>query len=179
MKNIRVVVLIILSVTMLAGFRFLRSQRFVCPIKYDNKILVRCDDRGDGFFGTGRSGGRLHNGVDLYAKVGVPVVASRAGRVIKAAQNYGMGKFVVIRHRGGYTTVYGHLSKIYVKRYQRVRQGQAIGAVGKTGNARYREMLPHLHFEVKKNGIPQDPLKYIRDKSNEQPVDVSVVGTGP
>lgn len=174
MRKISLVILIFLSFSLLAGYRFVKSQKFLCPIKYDDEIIIRCDGRGDGFFATERSGGRLHNGVDFYAKVGTPVLSSRSGRVIAAKRNRGMGKYVIIRHWGGYTTVYGHLDKIYVKKNQRISQGRSIGAVGKTGNARYSGILPHVHFEIKRNGIPLDPLNYIKDKSKEQPPNIKV-----
>jgi murein DD-endopeptidase MepM/ murein hydrolase activator NlpD len=72
-----------------------------------------------------------------------------------------MGKFVILKHPGGITTIYGHLSDIYVGEKEFVRQGTAVGAVGKTGNANSREILTHLHFEVRKNNSPQDPLIYL------------------
>jgi len=74
----------------------------------------------------------------------------------------GMGKYVVIKHPGNLITLYGHLSDIYVYRYEFVRQGTLIGRVGKTGNARSSAIQPHLHFEVRKNGLPQDPLDYLQ-----------------
>jgi murein DD-endopeptidase MepM/ murein hydrolase activator NlpD len=91
----------------------------------------------------------------------MPVLASRSGIVASAKQVKGMGKYVFIRHFGGYSTLYGHLSAIKVKKNQIVRRGTVIGLVGKTGNANYRSILPHLHFEIRKNGIPQDPLFYL------------------
>jgi murein DD-endopeptidase MepM/ murein hydrolase activator NlpD len=72
-----------------------------------------------------------------------------------------MGNFVVIRHWDNLATIYGHLAQIYVTEGDFVRQGQVIGAVGKTGNANYRDIQPHLHFEVRKSGIPQDPIEYL------------------
>jgi len=122
---------------------------------------VRCDGRGNGFFGTSRSGRRTHAGLDLYAPIGEPVLAVRSGLVASAKQNRGMGKYVIIRHRDGTVTLYGHLSKISVSKGNIVQQGEIVGAVGKTGNARHAGIQPHLHFEVKKNGVPQDPLKYL------------------
>ena len=163
MKKIALFLLIIMSVSLLAGFCFFKWRTFACPIDYKEEIVIRCDGRGEGFFAAGRRGGRLHNGIDLYAKVGTPVLASRSGRVIAATRNRGMGKFVIVRHRAGFTTVYGHLDKIYVKKNQRVSQGKVIGTVGKTGNARYRGIQSHLHFEIRKKGIPQDPLNYIEE----------------
>ncbi|PIQ84869.1 MAG: hypothetical protein COV73_06580 [Candidatus Omnitrophica bacterium CG11_big_fil_rev_8_21_14_0_20_43_6] len=103
----------------------------------------------------------MHNGLDLLAKVGTPVCTAKSGKVISATQNRGMGKYVIVKHRDNIITIYGHLANIFVRRNDYVRQGQVIGGVGKTGNARPSDMLPHLHFEIRKNGVPQDPLEYI------------------
>jgi len=178
MRKIPLILLIVLSISLLAGFTAFKRSRFICPVKYKDEILIRCDGRGDGFFAAGRRGGRLHNGVDLYARVGTPVYASRYGRVIAAKRNRGMGKYVIIRHWGGYTSVYGHLAKIYVRKNQLVRQGRIIGTVGKTGNARYRGIQPHLHFEIKRKGIPQDPLDYIQGKSANQTAVIKTTSPG-
>ena len=72
-----------------------------------------------------------------------------------------MGKYIIIRHRDNIITIYGHLGNIFVGKNDYVRQGQVIGSVGKTGNARAAAILAHLHFEIRKNGIPLDPLEYI------------------
>ena len=103
----------------------------------------------------------MHQGIDLFAEVGEPVLAVRAGLVISVKNSKGMGNYIVLRHNLSLVTIYGHLSEIYVRKNQLVRQGDIIGAVGKTGNANYRSMQPHLHFEIRKNGIPQDPLEYL------------------
>jgi murein DD-endopeptidase MepM/ murein hydrolase activator NlpD len=103
----------------------------------------------------------MHKGLDLLADVGTPVCTAKSGQVVCATQNKGMGKYIIIRHRDNIITIYGHLSNIFVHRDDYVRQGQVIGSVGKTGNARAAGMLPHLHFEIRKNGVPQDPLEYI------------------
>ena len=58
-------------------------------------------------------------------------------------------------------TIYSHLSKVCIKPIQKIRQGQLIGEVGKTGNARYNGILPHLHFEVRIHGVAADPKKYL------------------
>jgi len=68
---------------------------------------------------------------------------------------------VEIRHLEGFTTIYGHLSEIKARKGQFVLRGQLIGLVGKTGNARYPDILPHLHFELRQNGPPVDPLLYL------------------
>jgi len=103
----------------------------------------------------------VHEGIDLFAEIGSPVLACRSGRIIAARKNRGMGNYIIIRHPGNIITVYGHLFRIYVYKNAFVRQGQVIGSVGKTGNANYRDIQPHLHFEIRKNGIPQDPLVYL------------------
>jgi len=165
MKKSASILLIFSFVFLLAGFTCPKPRKYICPVKYEDDVIIRCDGRGEGFFGAERSGGRMHNGIDLYAKVGTPVLASRSGKVIAAKRNPGMGKYVIIRHRGNITTVYGHLNRTYVAKGQYVNQGKAIGSVGRTGNARYSGIQPHLHFEIKKRGVPQDPLNYIIDKS--------------
>jgi murein DD-endopeptidase MepM/ murein hydrolase activator NlpD len=81
--------------------------------------------------------------------------------VIAAKKARGMGNYIILRHPSNTITIYGHLSKIYVRRNQLIRQGDVIGSVGKTGNANYRDIQPHLHFEVRKNGVPEDPLQYL------------------
>ncbi len=140
---------------------FLDKNYFLCPVEYGGNIVVRSDNRGSGFFGADRNGNRVHQGIDLFARVATPVLASRSGRVSSAARNHGMGNYVVIRHADNIATIYGHLSKIYVARGQFVRQGDVIGRVGKTGNANYRDIQPHLHFEVRRQGLAQDPLEYL------------------
>ena len=124
-------------------------------------MVIRNDIRGDGIFGADRSGNRLHQGVDLLAELGTPVYASRKGVVLAAEKNHGMGNYVKIKHGQGIVTLYGHLSRIYVYKNEAVRQSQVIGCVGKTGNANTPGILPHLHFEVRKDGIPSDPLEYL------------------
>lgn len=161
-KALLLFLLLLLPILMLFGLYFLDKDYFLCPVEYKRDIVIRSDSRGDGFFAANRSGRRIHEGLDLFAEIGTPVLASRSGRVIAATQNHGMGKYVIIQHLNSIRTIYGHLSKINVNKNQFVRQGQIIGSVGKTGNANYRDILPHLHFEVKKDDIPQDPLEYLR-----------------
>jgi len=76
----------------------------------------------------------------------------------------GMGKFIRIMHKNNLVTIYGHLSKIYIKPTQMVRQGEVIGEIGNTGNARYNGISPHLHFEIRKNGVAVDPNEYLCKK---------------
>ncbi|WP_321876356.1 M23 family metallopeptidase [Paraburkholderia bannensis] len=99
---------------------------------------------------------RFHEGVDLTAPVGTPIYAAAQGTLELAASGRGYGKLVVLRHDDGYSTRYAHLAS-WAKglRYgQRVEQGQVIGYVGRTGTT----TGPHLHFEVRRNDQPVDPL---------------------
>ncbi len=160
-RRILSVCLILICVYVFLGISSLDKQYFICPIEYKTDLIVRHDHRGNGDFASKRSGQRTHKGLDLLANVGTPVYAAKSGKVIAAAQNSGMGKYVIIRHRDEVVTLYGHLSRISVHRGDDVRQAQVIGNVGKTGNARAQDILPHLHFEVRKNGSPVDPLEYI------------------
>lgn len=161
MKKILLFSLFILPVYLTLSLYFLDKSYFLCPIEYKSGIVIRCDARGNGFFGAQRRGNRIHEGIDLFAELGTPVLASRSGRIVAAKQNRGIGKHVIIKHQGNFVTIYGHLSEIYVTKNEFVRQGQRIGAVGKTGNANYQNIEPHLHFEARKDGVPQDPLEYL------------------
>jgi len=101
---------------------------------------------------TGRY--QLHSGVDIGADYGVPITSSADGSVIYAGWYGGYGYAIIIDHGGGWSTLYAHCSAMYVSTNQPVRQGQVIGAVGATGWA----TGPHLHFEIRRNGVPLDPL---------------------
>lgn len=101
--------------------------------------------------------GRMHTGIDIDGTSGQPIVASKAGRVIVASYYGGYGNAVVIDHGGGVTTLYGHMSDFNVSNGQSVSQGAVIGYVGCTGSC----TGDHLHFEVRVNGSPQDPLNYL------------------
>jgi len=102
--------------------------------------------------------GRQHNGVDYGAPTGTPVRTVGDGVVEFAGWQNGYGNVIHIRHRGGRTTVYAHLSRIGVRKGQGVEQGQTIGNVGATGWA----TGPHLHFEFRENGRHVDPLRIAR-----------------
>lgn len=104
---------------------------------------------------TGAS--RYHPGLDIGASYGTPIQASNSGVVIYAGVQTGYGNIVVIDHGGGIATAYAHQSQILVSDGQYVSRGQVIGRVGSTGYS----TGPHLHFEVRVNGNPVDPLGYI------------------
>lgn len=161
MKKILLAVLFILPAYLALSLCFVDKRYFLCPIEYKQDAVIRVDSRGNGFFAARRNGNRTHEGIDLYAQIGDPVLAARSGKVISARRSRGMGNFVIIRHSGGLITVYGHMEKINVHKNDFVRQGDVIGSVGKTGNANHPAIQPHLHFEVRRGGIPQDPLMYL------------------
>jgi len=161
MKKILIFLLIALAAYIPHSLGCLDKNYFAYPVQYKRDIVIRSDGWGDGFFAANRNGRRLHQGVDLLAEVGTPVLAARSGNVISAKQNNGMGKYVIIKHSGNLNSIYGHLSKIYVTNGEFARQGQIIGLVGKTGNANNRGIQSHLHFEIRKDGVPTDPLGYL------------------
>ena len=106
-------------------------------------------------FGAGLE---THPGIDIGAPMGATIAAAAGGHVIFAGWYGGYGNAVIIDHGGGTSTVYGHCSQIFVSQGQDVQRGQAIGAVGMTGRA----TGPHLHFEVRVNGVPVDPTSRLR-----------------
>ncbi len=135
---------------------------FAEPVTYNGELIVRNDSMGAGHFGAPRGGGRrTHNGVDLYAPIGTPVAASERGFVETGNHPGGYGLFIRLHHENDYVTVYAHLSKILVENDDFVEKGDIIGKVGRTGNADYDNMRPHLHFEIRKNSIPVEPMDYL------------------
>jgi murein DD-endopeptidase MepM/ murein hydrolase activator NlpD len=107
--------------------------------------------------GFGRRGGRMHNGIDLAAPSGTPIYAAADGVVKSAARESGYGNVVRIRHEFGFETVYAHQSKIRVRPGQTVSRGEQIGDMGSTG----RSTGVHLHYEVRLNGQPMNPMTYL------------------
>jgi len=101
--------------------------------------------------------GRMHTGIDIGVSYGTPIHAAASGQVIYAGWMEGYGNLVFIDHGRGISTGYAHQSSIAVSNGQSVTQGQVIGYVGCTGHC----FGPHLHFEVRVNGTPVDPLGYL------------------
>ena len=101
--------------------------------------------------------GRMHEGIDIAAPTGTAIRAAAGGSVIYAGWLGGYGNLVVIDHGNGLAPAYGHQSSVAVATGQAVSQGQTIGYVGSTGHS----TGPHLHFEVRVNGVPVDPLGYL------------------
>jgi murein DD-endopeptidase MepM/ murein hydrolase activator NlpD len=102
--------------------------------------------------------GKMHQGVDIAANMGTRINAVLDGTVIFAGWQEGYGKIIQLSHSGGIQTTYAHCSFIDVTKGETIKQGEKIGEVGSTGNS----TGPHLHFEVRKNGEPQDPEKYVK-----------------
>ena len=105
----------------------------------------------------GRRGASFHDGIDIAAQEGSPIRAIGKGEVIYSDQLRGYGNLVILRHSGGLVSVYAHNQVNLVAAGQFVAQGDIIGKVGSTG----RVTGPHLHLEIRKNNIAQDPLLYL------------------
>ena len=111
-------------------------------------------DRVNPVFGDGVE---FHNGVDIATKTGTPIKSARSGIVFAAGWREGFGNTVIVQHDDGYSTFYGHCSKIFVKQGQWVEQNEIIAAVGSTG----RSTGSHLHYTVIRHGKLLNPLKYL------------------
>ena len=101
---------------------------------------------------------KLHAGIDIPAPAGVTVAAANSGTVIVATYSESYGNYVIIDHGGGLTTLYAHNTSLSVSSGQTVKKGDKIAAVGTTGYSTGN----HLHFEVRKNGTPVDPMSYLK-----------------
>ena len=98
-----------------------------------------------------------HTGLDIAASTGTPIIAAASGTVTFSGRKGSYGYLIVITHSNGVQTYYGHCSKLYVSAGTKVSQGQTIAAVGSTGNS----TGPHLHFEIRVNGIAYNPQNYL------------------
>ncbi len=101
----------------------------------------------------------FHKGLDISARMGSPVVASADGIVAFSGTDRGYGKVITIKHGYGLKTKYAHMKKLLVRKGQFVKRGEIIGLVGNSG----RSTGSHLHYEVRLNGVPVNPMKYIVD----------------
>lgn len=100
----------------------------------------------------------MHEGIDIAAPIGTPVVSARSGHVIYAGNRIsGYGNLVIVRHADSFSTIYAHLTKIHVKKGQYVARGTQLGTVGRTGRARGA----HLHFEIRDGQTPVDPALFL------------------
>lgn len=102
---------------------------------------------------------KMHSGLDLTAPIGTKIYATGDGVVSESEYGRGYGKMVVINHGYSYQTVYGHMSKTLVQVGQKVSRGDVIGLVGNTGTS----TGAHLHYEVRRNGMPVNPINYYLD----------------
>jgi murein DD-endopeptidase MepM/ murein hydrolase activator NlpD len=107
--------------------------------------------------GFGPRGSSFHDGIDIAAPEGTPILAIEAGEVIYSDQLRGYGNMVIVRHAGGIVSVYAHNEANLVREGQAVARGEVVARVGSTG----RVSGPHLHFEIRKNNAAQDPLRYL------------------
>jgi murein DD-endopeptidase MepM/ murein hydrolase activator NlpD len=128
-----------------AGNGAVSAAGFIWPV---NGVVVS---------GFGMRWGRMHEGIDITASTGTPIWAAAAGTVIWSGWRGGYGNCVVVDHGNGLATLYAHASALVVGVGQRVSQGQTVALVGSTGNS----SGPHLHFEVRVNGVAVDPLLYL------------------
>lgn len=107
--------------------------------------------------GFGPRGSSFHDGIDIAAAEGTPIVAIEAGEVIYSDQLRGYGNIVILRHAEGIVSVYAHNEANLVRQGQTVARGEVVARVGSTG----RVTGPHLHFEIRRNNTAQDPLRYL------------------
>ncbi len=100
-----------------------------------------------------------HRALDIGAWTGTPILAADSGYVIAARTgwNFGYGNMVMIDHGNGYVTLYGHMNSIFVRQGENVAKGEQIGTVGNTGNS----TGPHLHFEIRYQGVPRNPMPFL------------------
>jgi murein DD-endopeptidase MepM/ murein hydrolase activator NlpD len=113
-------------------------------------------------FGEVRRGGRRHNGLDIAVPCGTPVVATASGKAVFTGTQSGYGNMIILDHRNGYETLYGHLEKIRICPKALIRRGDVIGDSGASGNA----TGPHLHYEVRQNGVAINPEVFLPSTNN-------------
>jgi murein DD-endopeptidase MepM/ murein hydrolase activator NlpD len=129
------------------------------PVRYGSGQLI-WPVNGPVVSGFGMRWGRMHEGIDIAVPAGTPIRAAASGSVVlmqSEAESGGYGNFTCVDHGGGLQTCYAHQSAFAVSAGQAVSQGQVIGYVGCTGHC----FGDHLHFEVRINGVPTDPLGYL------------------
>ena len=143
-----------------------QGQEVVRNLLNDQVSLSRASPKGwptkgwlTSYFGMRKSpftGRRvMHEGLDIAANTGTPIVATADGVVARVKYSPSYGKMLIIDHGYGYRTVFGHTSKILVKAGQHIKRGDVVAKVGNTGQS----TGPHLHYELRLNGVPIDPRK--------------------
>jgi murein DD-endopeptidase MepM/ murein hydrolase activator NlpD len=126
------------------------GELFAIPLRGNYRLTSGFGYRADPFTGVKQH----HNGLDMAAPLGTPVRSTMSGRVVTTGWSNIYGNYIIINHGNGYQTLYGHLSKIQVRKDQAVNQGAQIGLVGSTGYS----TGPHLHFTVYRNGKLINPI---------------------
>ena len=147
-----------------ANIRELQALYEQYTTNYDGKLLwpTRNTKRISSYFGMRihpiYNYPKMHNGIDIAASYGTDILASADGVVTTVTYNEGgYGWYIVVYHGEGISTLYAHCSSTIAVVGETVKQGQVIGLVGMTGAA----TGPHIHFEVRENGTPVDPLGYV------------------
>lgn len=102
-------------------------------------------------------GSQFHKGLDIGSRIGTPIIAPADGTAIMSGHDGAYGISVELNHGGGIVTKYAHMQRAAVKQGEWVRRGQVLGYIGMTG----RTTGPHLHYEVRLNGVPVNPMRYI------------------
>jgi len=134
------------------GFTMIGSRPSIWPV--DGKLIRSpFGMRTDPFSGEGA----FHKGVDISATYGAPVHVTADGIVVQAGWESGYGQMVCVDHGAGLSTCYAHLSQMFVHTGLTLRRGELVGRVGSSGRA----TSPHLHYEVRVGGIPQNPYRYL------------------
>lgn len=122
---------------------------------------IRNDSGGAGYFGAPRGSGRGHQGIDIVAAVGEPVLAARSGTIVDPAYEFSYGKVVDVKHEEGFMTRYAHLTSFSYSHGAYVEKGDRIAAAGRTGNASGAGITPHLHFEVRQYNRLLNPVRFL------------------
>ena len=125
-----------------------------------SQIEVQVDGKSIGYVlyaKFGHKGKEGHDGIDLAAPAGSPVKTAGPGTVLFAGDQRGYGLIVLVEHDSHLITLYAHNRDLRVKTGQKVREGQVVATVGDSG----KTSGPHLHFEVRKDGLPSDPLDFL------------------
>lgn len=141
-------------------YKFLESQKSILACRPSIWPAKGWANDGFGYRKSPFTGKKeFHEGLDISARKGTPVIAPADGFVSFVGNSNSFGNYITINHGYGYKTRYGHLSKILVTKGQAVKRGENIGLIGSTG----RSTGPHLHYEVHRNDVPVDPKIYILD----------------
>ena len=127
---------------------YLNSGKFIWPVPSSKRISSH----------FGKRWGKQHQGIDIVAAEGRYIVATADGTVIYSGHGLkSYGNLIVLSHGGGFFSVYAHNRKNFINKGEKVYKGQVIGQIGQTG----RTTGPHLHFEIRKNSRPLNPIKYV------------------